>query len=195
MYYGSLRNNSFIKLSIILYNPSMDYSYRWNPDGDPVTRYLYCSNCRENTKQHGIHKGYNEVDFRCGSCDRSAHTINCYKCEDYTGNIRQPAIKHWSGVFKCGVYGHPYDRDTMCAGCSKWTHTLTPGGRGTVYCSGCSPRSSYRYNPQKFCGCRQCYHMVEEDEGLCVLCSEANCSWDNMFCNAKEGRYTEDGYE
>jgi hypothetical protein len=37
----------------------------------------------------------------------------------------------------CGGRRNPYvpDRDTPCATCGKWTHRLTPGGAGIVYCS------------------------------------------------------------
>lgn len=34
-------------------------------------------------------------------------------------------------------------RDTMCRGCSKWTHRLTPGGNGFIFCD---YSCAYRYD-------------------------------------------------
>lgn len=43
-----------------------------------------------------------------------------------------------------GMYDPPKPppaRDTMCKGCGKWTHQLTPGGKDIVFCdAGCKAR-------------------------------------------------------
>jgi len=117
---------------------------RWNPE-DPETISLYCLSCAKNTKQEKILDHYREADlyrerkFKCTECDGPGFRTKCFRCP---GPL-QPARKHWSGPFVC-INGHPYGRDTTCAGCGKWTHRLTPGGGGTIYCGGCESRRGVR---------------------------------------------------
>jgi len=69
-------------------------------------------------------------------------------------------------------------RDTMCRKCFKWTHRLTPGGNGVIFCD---QYCAYRYDRAHGTNYAfRLYHFIPYDGTLWFATSDEQVAWASL---------------